>query len=110
MNGILRTDLGGIDTFADRLDTLRSDLDLAGEDFPITVGPLMPDDPGSLYDVQAGFEEFLKARAAAASVVDSYLSALSAMARQSVTKIQQADSNAALALERTHPIKHRPVI
>jgi hypothetical protein len=108
MSGVLRADLGEIEAFALRLDTLRSDLDLTGKDLPVTMGPLMLDNPSSLYDVQVGIDEFLKAKTAAATVVDTYLAALSAMAHQSVTKIQEADT--ALSLDRSHTVGHRSAL
>lgn len=108
MSGVLRADLGEIEAFARRLETLRSDLDLTGKDLPVTMGPVMLYNPASLYDVQAGIDEFLKAKTAAATVVDTYLAALSAMAHQSVTKIQETD--AALSLDRPHTVGHRSAL
>ena len=105
MSGVLRADLGEIDAFASRLDTLRSDLDLTGQDSPVTMGPLMLQNRDTLYAVQTGLQEFLQAKAIAAKAVDSYLSALATMAHQSVTKIQAQD--VALAQSAPHVAGHR---
>jgi len=50
-------------------------------------------------------QEFVQAKATAAKAVDSYLSALAAMAHQSVTKIQEQD--VALAQSAPHAAGHR---
>jgi hypothetical protein len=105
MSGVLRADLGEIDAFASRLDTLRSDLDLTGQDLPVTMGPLMVQNRDTLYAVQAGLQEFVQAKAIAAKAVDSYLSALATMAHQSVMKIQAQD--VALAQSAPHAAGHR---
>ena len=105
MSGILRADLGEIDAFASRLDTLRADLDLTGQDVPVTMGPVMVQNRDTLYAVQAGLQEFFQAEAIAAKAVDSYLSALAAMAHQSVATIQAQD--VALAQGAPHIAGHR---
>jgi|GraSoi013_1_20cm_3_1032427.scaffolds.fasta_scaffold41653_2 hypothetical protein len=108
MSGVLRADLGEIEAFASRLDTLRSDLDLAGQDLPVTMGPLMLQNRDTLYAVQAGLQEFLQASAIAAKAVDTYLSALATMAHQSVTKIQAQD--VALAQSAPHVAGRRAAV
>lgn len=108
MSGVLRADLGEIETFARRLDRLRSDLDLTGRDLPVTMGPLMLYNASSLYDVQAGIQEFLNAKTTAATVIDTYLATLSAMAHQSVTKIQETDT--ALSVDRPHTVGYRSAL
>jgi hypothetical protein len=86
-------DLSGIQSFTDRLTELRVRLDLTG------IAPPTATDVGSPL-VIAGVEDFGRAKAAAAGVVDSYLAALIAMAQRSVATIQAQDAAMAAAARR----------
>lgn len=87
-------DLSGIQAFTGRLTELRMRLDLTG------IAPLTATDVGSPL-VIAGVEDFGRAKATAAGVVDSYLAALIAMAQRSVTTIQAQDADLADAARRS---------
>lgn len=86
-------DLSGIQSFTDRLTELRMRLDLTG-----IVRPTATDVGSPL--VIAGVEDFGRAKATAAGVVDSYLAALIAMAQHSVATIQAQDAAMADAARR----------
>ena len=85
----LSADLSGVQGFADQLDTLRQQLDLSGQ--TVSGSGAADGDP----QVADGLQTFGGACTHAQTVIDSYLVALSGMARQTVTVLKAADAQLA---------------
>ncbi|MBS2545385.1 hypothetical protein KGQ19_00735 [Catenulispora sp. NL8] len=91
----LQLDFNGLSTFADQADRIRGQWDGSALtlDPPIGLG-----DEGQLTDLMA---EFTAAWTKAATSIDSFISVLSSMCRDSVARFQQTDGT--LARQATDP-------
>ena len=85
----LSADLDGINAFAGKLDSVRTGFDATGRYLGSYTGSL----GGAAVD--EALHVFDRRWSAGREVLDSYLTALAAMARDSVSAIRQADSTLA---------------
>ena len=99
--GDLQLDLDGISTFADQVDRIRGQW----EGSALTLDP--PIGLGGESQLTDLMTEFTAAWAKAATSIDSFISVLSSMCRDSVTRFQQTDG--ALAGQAADPDGRRIV-
>ena len=101
MTSDLQLDLDALAVFADDLDRVRGQWDGSAQtlDPPIGLGG-SPDLTGVMAD-------FSQTWARAATSIDTFITSLSAMCRDTVTKFQSTDHSLATALDGPRVVDHR---